>query len=157
MNVELETFGLLQSEEIMAALGSRETIRAYADPAVAVNREVVRRMKASVRFRDRTGNLRRGFSVRKTARRYQRVRADRHGIRLSSVFSRSPVINVLEGGTGERQTRTRRTGRIMPRRIVDTAARSVEPETIYRQYLNGPQGLERTVARAAARKPRKDP
>ena len=160
MNLDLETFGLLQSEEIMAQLGSRDTIRAYADPAVAVNREVVRRMKLSMRFRDRTGNLRRGFSARKTAQRYLRVRGDRTATRLSSVFSRSPIINVLEGGTQERrQRRGRRTGRISARRIVETAARSVEPEvqTIYREYLNSPRGLERTVQRAAARKPRRDP
>ena len=159
MEVSIESLGLLQSQEIMKELGDRDILKAFAAPAVAVNRRVVQRLKSSTRFQDRSGNLRRGFSARRTPARYNSVRGDREATRLSTIYSRSPVIAILEGGTRSRRTRSgRRTGRVQPRRIVETAAQATQPEVVpeYAGYLNGPRGLERVIRRAAKRKPRRD-
>lgn len=164
--IDLQTFGFLQSEEIMSALSDRDIIRAFATPANHVNRQVARRLRRSTQFKDRSGRLRRGFRVRQTPARYQRVAGDPEATRLSTVQSQSPVINVLEGGTVERRTRTyrgrrggRRTGRVRPLRIVETALQQTQEGEVVQQYatyLNGPQGLERVFRRAAARAPRRD-
>lgn len=155
----IETFGLLQAEEIMRELSDRDIMRAFATPAVAVNRKVVARLKRSVRFRDQSGRLRRGFSARQTPQTYTVVRRDPEGTRLSTVYSREPTINILEGGTVQRRYRGRNRGRVQARHIVQTALEQTTPEAVpvYTQYLNSPRGLQRVVERAAARKPRRDP
>ena len=156
---DIETFGLLQAEEIMRELSDRDIFMAFAAPAVAVNRRVVARLRQSVRFRDQSGRLRRGFSARRTPASYAVVRHDREGTRLSTVYSREPTINILEGGTVQRRYRGRNRGRVQARHIVQTALDRTLPEAIptYTQYLNSPRGLQRVVERAAARKPRRDP
>ena len=159
MEVSIESLGLLQSQEIMKELGDRDLIKAFADPAVAINRRVVRRLKSSTRYQDQTGALRRGWSARRTPARYNTVRGDSDATRLSTIFSASPVIQILEGGTKERRTRSgRRTGRVSPRSIVETAVQATQPEVVpeYAGYLNGPRGLDRVIRRAVKRKPRKD-
>ena len=88
MDVTIESLGLLQSQEIMKELGDRDLIKAFADPAVAVNRRVVRRLKSSTRYQDKTGALRRGWSARRTPARYNTVRGDSDATRLSTIFSR---------------------------------------------------------------------
>ena len=151
----------------MKALSDRDVIRAYAAPAVHVNRQITRKLRRSRQFKDRTHLLRRGLSARQTPARYQPVRGDADAVRLSTIYSRSPVINILEGGTTERRTRSyrkvkgrgRRTGRVKPLRIVQSVLNTVQSGDIIRQYaeyLNGPQGLDKTIRRAAARKPRRD-
>ena len=165
--MSVDSFGLLQSEEIMSALSARDVIRAFAAPAVHVNRQIARRLRRSTQFKDRTRRLRTGFRVRQTPARYQNVRGDGDATRLSTISSESPVINILEGGTRQRRTRSyrgvqgggRSTGRVAPLRIVQTALEQTqegEIEQQYATYLNGPQGFEKIIRRAAARRPRRD-
>lgn len=164
----IQSFGLLQAQEIMSALSDRDTIRAFAAPAVHVNRQITRRLRRSTQFKDRTKLLRTGLSARQTPLRYARVRGDNDATRLSTIYSRSPVINILEGGTRQRRTRSyrrragagRNTGKVPPLRIVQTVLNQTqdgEIEQQYGTYLNGPQGFEKIIRRAAARKPRRDP
>ena len=110
----------------------------------------------------------RGFRVRQTPARYQNVRGDGDATRLSTIYSESPVINILEGGTRQRRTVSYRgrkgggrsfTGRVAPLRIVQTAldqTQDGEIEQQYAEYLNSPQGFEKIIRRAAARQPRRD-
>ena len=133
-------------------------IRAFAAPAVHVNRQVTRRMRRSTAWKDRSGLLRRGLSARLDAPALsQGCAATRDATRLSTIYSRSPVINILEGGTAQRKTRHRRTGRVQPLRIVETAVQQTQQDIVpeYTRYLNGPQGLEKVIRRAADRVPQR--
>ncbi len=158
MTPDIESLGLLQAQEIMESLPADLVEKAYARPAVAVEREIAKRLRRSTAYRDKSGTLRKNWRARQTPKRYRGVRGEANQVQLAQLQA-APHVHLLERGTAPRRTkRGRHTGRVVPRRFIERALKQIAPRTvpIYTSYLNGPQGLSKVVREAAKRRPRRD-